>query len=162
MVLALDSDALIKLNRGGVLEQVARVYRCAIPEAVYHEVVTQGKARGYSDVDAIERVVQELMDVHPTGLGPRLEAGLGAGENAILALMHTSLDMVIVSDDARFLGWLKQHSHRQAIIPADLVVVLAHQEHLTRDEAREALERMRPTIPQTIYHQAMQDLEARE
>jgi hypothetical protein len=65
MALFLDADSLIKLNRVGVLELVARVFECIIPEAVYLEAVVNARARGYADAEAIDRTVQELISLIP-------------------------------------------------------------------------------------------------
>ena len=61
----LDADGLIKLNHAGVLERVAETYSCVIPEAVYDEVVTQGKARRYMDAEAIEVALTQRVQVTP-------------------------------------------------------------------------------------------------
>ena len=45
------------------------------------------------------------------------------------------------------------------LTPADLLVVMARQGILTKVEAREALERLRPAIRLAAYWDARQDLE---
>jgi hypothetical protein len=67
MALVLDTDSLIKLNRVGVLEIVARAFECMIPRAVYQEAVVNARAKVYADAEAIDKAVNELMNQSQSG-----------------------------------------------------------------------------------------------
>jgi hypothetical protein len=83
--------------------------------------------------------------------------GLGAGERAILSLITEWPDAVVVSDDRRFLTVLA--AQRAAFLtPADMLVVLARRGILTKVEAGDALERLRPAIRTKAYWDARMDL----
>jgi len=53
----IDSDALIKLTKTGLLEQVCRHYNCAITSEVKEESVDEGKKRFYKDALKIEELI---------------------------------------------------------------------------------------------------------
>ncbi len=159
MKLLLDADGLIKLQRAGVLGHVAESFSCTVPQAVYDEAVTSGKAHFHRDAEAIERIVAQSIAIAPTQESNQLELNLGAGETAILALVTRHMhDFVVVSDDRRFLALLRRRGV-QHLAPAHLLVVLARRGILTMEEAREALERLRPLIRLSVYWSIRQDLE---
>ena len=162
MVILLDADGLIKLSRAGVLEQVAQAFQCIIPDVVYHEAVTKAKERQYRDAEEIERIVQLAIAIRRTATAEVPELGLGAGETAVLALatQHEG-EFTIVSDDRRFLAFMARQEI-PFLSPADLIAVMARRGILTMDDAREALERLRPSIREAAYIETMQDLESYE
>lgn len=157
MRLLLDADGLIKLHRAGVLNLVAEAFTCTVPEAVFHEVVTRGKERLHQDAEEIERIISEVVEVARTEQ-EQAEPGLGAGEMAVLVLSVQGQDAIVVSDDRRFLSLLSARG-LPFLTPADLLAVLANQKALTRAEAREALEQLRPMIRAAAYWEAREDLE---
>lgn len=167
MRLVLDADSLIKLCKAGVLEQVAQAFQCVIPEAVYHEAVVRGKERVYPDAEEIERIVMAAIPIHHTPTGylnpmqytstsPDPKGELGPGETAVLALAHQE-ESVIVSDDRQFLSSLR-NQHIPFLPTADLIVEMAHQQVISTEQAREALNRMRPLISRGAYQDAIQEL----
>jgi hypothetical protein len=115
MPLILDADSLIKLNRVGILEWVARAFECVIPLAVYQEAVVNARAKGHADAESIDRIVKELMHIHD-----RVQAEpsttfrpLGLGEREVLAIAVQSHGYaVIVSDDLDFLNVVRQTGMR--------------------------------------------------
>jgi predicted nucleic acid-binding protein len=170
--LVLDADSLIKLCKAGVLEQVAQAFQCVIPEAVYHEAVVRGKERLYPDAEEIERIVMAAIPIHKTpaqylgqmhspGPGPDQEKVLGPGETAVLALAQHIGESVIISDDRQFLALLHSQ-HVPFLPPTGLIVAMTHQQVIPKEQAREALDRMRPLISRGAYQDATQDLEERE
>lgn len=162
MVILLDADGLIKLNRGRVLERVARVFECVITDVVYHEVVTQGKEQQYPDAAEIERIVETSMAVQSTATLEVPDLSLDPGETSVfgLAVQQTG-EYIIVSDDRRFLSLLARQGV-PFLVPVDLIVTMIQEGYLTEDEARDALEWMRPLIAETAYYRAMQKLESWE
>jgi hypothetical protein len=158
MTLILDTDALIKLFRAGVLEQVARAFNCIIPESVYQEAVIRGKARFYPDAEAIERIVMASVTVEPTSVMGIPELGIGAGETGVLALANQQQEkFATVSDDHRFLAILASQGI-EFLTPTALIISMARQGILTLREAREALIRLQPLVRKDAYDQAMQEL----
>lgn len=156
--LLMDADGLIKLHRGGVLALVVRTFSCAVPQAAYEEVVTRGKARLYEDAGEIEAIISNAVTILPVQGRQQPELGLGAGELGILSFLVRERDCIVVSDDRRFLATLTTQGS-EFLTPADMLVVLGRRGILTRAEAREALERLRPVIREAAYREARQDLE---
>jgi len=157
--LLLDADGIIKLYRAGVLAQVVRAFSCAIPRAVYEEVVAEGKLRLHPDADAIDAILLGMVTVIPVDRFQQPELRLGAGELAILSLLPQEPGAIVVSDDRRFLAVLSMQG-TPFLTPADILVVLSRRDILSAGEAREALERLRPAIRLAAYWDARQDLEA--
>lgn len=141
------------------MAEVIRAFSCAIPQTVYDEVVTKGKARLHQDAEAIETILRGMLVVLPVRKHQRPESGLGAGELGILSLLPQESDAVVVSDDRRFLTLLTAQG-TPFLTPADMVVVLARRGILTKAAAWEALDRLRPAIRPAAYWQARQDLES--
>lgn len=157
MRLLLDADGLIKLHRAGVLGQMVNAFRCTVPEAVYHEVVTRGKERLHQDAEEIEHILGEEVEVIRTEQAYG-ETGLGAGEMAVLTLAVQYQNAIVVSDDRRFLALLTVRGLR-FLTPADLLVVLARRRILTKGEAQKALERLRPMVRAVAFWEAREELE---
>ena len=166
----LDADALIKLNRAGVLEHVARTFECIVAEAVYHEVVTRGRAFHHPDAEELDRIIRESIAVQPSVSGAsdildsRGMPGVDAGERGVLDVYHSlsagsaGEDLIIVSDDHRFLALL-DHLEIPALVPMDFIVLMVRQGFLSRKEGRNAVEQMRPLIREAAFQRAWQDLE---
>lgn len=160
----IDADALIKLHRAGVLERMSRAFDCIIPEMVYHEVITRGREFKHPDAEEIDKIIQSDIKVEsPVGETPYIAdvPGVDAGEKDLLALFSSfpaEEEIIIVSDDRRFLAVLGRLGI-PALIPADFIVLMAQQGFLAQEEARNALEQMRPSIRETAYRQALDDLE---
>ena len=160
-----DADAIIKLQRAEILQHVAQILDCIIPEAVYHEVVTRGRVFNHSDAEAIDRIIQASVVVQPPmGVAtPDIAEtiGVNAGEKELLGLFYSSpaeVETIILIDDRRFLALL-HYLEIPALIPADFIVLMARQGFLLKREARNALEHIRPLIRETAYQQALKDLE---
>lgn len=160
MRLLLDADGLIKLHRAGVLAVALKTFDCVVPQAVYEEVVVRGRARLHDDAEAIEAILggSSIVVARTESYLQQLEIGLGAGELGILSLLPGEQDAVIVSDDRRFLAVLKARGAR-FLTPADILPLLWRRAALTQAEAREALERLRPSIRLAAYWDARQDLD---
>lgn len=159
MRLLLDADGLIKLHRAGVLAVAVRTFNCVVPQAVYEEVVVRGRARLHDDAEAIEAILGgSSVVVRTEPYLQQLEIGLGAGELGILGLLPGEQNAVVVSDDRRFLAVLKSRGVR-FLTPADILPLLWRRAALTQAQAREALERLRPSIRLAAYWDTRQDLD---
>ncbi|GEM_PF-2054633 len=160
MLLLLDADGLIKLNRAGVLETVASAFQCLVPESVYQEAVVDAKARGYSDAAVLEDIIAAKMKVQPASASPSSESGFGSGESGVLALLNMQTEAsVVISDDRRFLALLARQQ-RDFLTPSDLIVFMAREGILNTTPARAFLEALRPHIQKDAYLEAIQDIEA--
>jgi rRNA-processing protein FCF1 len=159
-VYILDADALIKLNHAGVLDRLVEAYSCLIPDAVYAEVVTVGKAHGYPDASEIEGALEGKVEVRVPRARLEQEPGMGAGESAALELALASEGAIVVSDDPTFLARLARGNVSHVAV-AFVVVSLRKEGVLSAYEANEALERLRPAIRRDVYREALDDLELR-
>jgi hypothetical protein len=158
--LIIDADAAIKLYRSGILAEVVKAFSCEMPEAVYNEVVTQGKRRLYQDAEEIEAIIAGKISIIATSGTLKPEMGLGAGESGILDVLREKPDLIVVSDDRRFLTVLSKMK-ASFITPADTLVLLARRNSITRSEAGKALEQLRPLIRSAAYYEARDYLEHR-
>ena len=152
----LDADALIKLNRIGVLAVLAAEYDCAAPSNVYQEVVTDAKARGYADADELAQLLGGVIEV-VSGTADGGVFGLGDGESAILTLLAEWPDALPVSDDRKFQGVLVSQSIA-FLSTSDVVSNLGQHGVLTLGDAIQALGALRPLINEMSYQRALQDL----
>ena len=155
----MDADGLIKLYRAGVLPHVITEFPSTVPTSVYEEVVIVGKARLHSDAEAIQSIIEGSVTIKATNSPLRPDLGLGAGESAILDLLPAA-DTFVVSDDRRFLTLLAMQA-TPFLTPAGLLVLLKRQGALTKEQADEALERLRPSIRPAAYWEARQDIQLR-
>ena len=170
MKVVCDADGLIKMAKAGILEAFARRVDLLVAPRVYQEAVEEGKARGYPDAWEIERILQEHGHVlQPPRRGrkrpPEEQAinalPLGAGEKETLAAYVRERADVVLSDDRAFLHALEAQGVPY-LTPAAALVLLARQREgtLSREEALQALERLRPWIRREQYEAARRDLEA--
>jgi len=162
MRLVCDADGLIKMNKAGILEMVARHAEVLLGPEIFREAVEEGKARGYPDAFEIELVSKQFTlkrpHVHPQADRILRERELGSGEREALQLYLSEEAEAIVSDDQAFLSLLEAHSVPY-LTPAAIVVLLAERGILRPlEKAYEALERLRPLIRQEQYRAAYGDL----
>jgi hypothetical protein len=126
-------------------------------EAVFDEVVTRGKARLHQDAEAIGAIINRSLELAPIRGPSEAALGLGSGESSILHLLSREQDVLVVSDDRRFLSVLAARSI-PFLTPADMVLVLARRGVLTKAKAKDALERLRPLIRRSAYLEIQQKL----
>lgn len=155
--LIFDADGMIKLYRSGILAEVTQVFSCVITSTVLDEVVTKGKARLHQDAEAIGTIISDSVELVATKEYQELELGLGAGESSILDLLDREQDVLVVSDDRRFLSVLSARNIPY-LTPANMVLVLAKRSILTEAEAEEALELLRPLIRTAAYWETREEL----
>jgi hypothetical protein len=136
---------------------VVQEFSCATTEAVFDEVVTKGKARLHQDAEEIADIISGPVELLPIEEHTEAELGLGAGESSILSLLSREQDVLVVSDDRRFLSVLSARKV-SFLTPADVILVLAMRYVLTQVEAEEALERLRPLIRRVAYLEAKHEL----
>jgi rRNA-processing protein FCF1 len=149
MPFVFDSDGLIKLNLAGVLQHVIQSFDCIVPQAVVDEVITRGRERGYQDVSEIEAVLAGA-EIVPAGEGANVPVRLGLGELAILELVPSLSDAIIISDDRRFTNFLAAEGI-PFLVTAGVLLTLVRRSVLSKEEAQEALERLKPLVRSTAY-----------
>lgn len=157
MRLVLDADALIKLNRIGVLALLLTTFPCTVPATVYREVVEVGSLHGYEDASAIAEMLEgraEIVEVSAT----EAFRGLGVGDEGILEVVRTSPDSIVVGDD-RILARALIASKIGVLSAAGAVVLLARESLLSLKAAERALEALRPGINLDTYSSAKWNLD---
>lgn len=163
MELLLDADAVIKLQRTGVLELVAQTFSCTIPDEVHREVVVQGKAGGYPDAWMIEETVRRLVTIgQPQEQSDRpvmrVPPGLGPGERGVLSLHAQDAVATMVTDDRAFVGFLARNRITY-MVPAGLIVSMVERGVLAVEEGEAVLGRMEPMIREDVYRQGVDDVQ---
>jgi hypothetical protein len=161
-----DADALIKMAKAGFLETLAQQVELIIGPRVYREAVVEGKSRGYPDAFELDRVIGLHVDVRERSPRPPAQArrlgkqfSLGAGELEALNIFNQEAADGVVSDDRAFLNALASLGVPY-LTPAAALLLLAERGSLTGHQALEALERLRPLIPEAQYSAALEDIKA--
>lgn len=157
--LLIDSDSLIKLAKIGLLENVTKIFSVQITEEIFNETVTEGKKRLYEDANKIEKFITNgkiiVIKKKRKGRIPAKE-NFGAGELSIIDAKEKK--HIIVTDDLSFTRYLQSNK----IIPissANLIISLKEKSILTKQQAFNYLERLKPHIRDEIYKNIANDLE---
>ena len=139
----MDADCLIKLTKADLKERVCAAWSVTIPDLVRRETVDRAShlpdaVRIRDNVERKRIAVQEVAGVQ------------AAGEEAALFLFRTGGFDVIGSDDARFIRRLRGLGV-PFVVPAVVTVLLCRDGALTAEQAREALESLRPHVSPDQY-----------
>ena len=148
--IVVDSDALIKLAKSGLLQTIASRTHLLISERVYDEVVKKGKEKMYDDAITVERLVYE-------GIIRRVkEEGTesASGEHSSLNIFRQTNAAAIVSDDQRFLSFLESEGI-PFIIPSHMIIRLVQRRKISAQTAISGLKRIRALIRNDAYQEAM-------
>src|SRR3989304_7665134 len=162
--LVLDSDGLVKLEKAGMLQTLAQEFDCLIPEAVYDEVIRQGKKEAYEEAFKIEKIVESSIKrqiIRPHSKAEQILQGvtsLGKGEKETLNLYFDKEADGITSDDRTFLNLLQKNKVR-FFTSANSVVELVKRGTVANAMGMEALNKMKALIRDKVYQKAKQDLE---
>ena len=148
----LDADAAIKLAKAGVLEKLAEHSKCIMPRQVYDEVM-EGKEKMLEDAFAVEALVLnkrlKIVEVDTD----EIQESLGTGEKAALAAFGKHKAEAIVSDDRKVLAKLEARG-MPFTTPANIIVILAANKKLTREEGLHALNKIKNSIREDVYMKA--------
>lgn len=158
MKLLLDADAFIKLRHAGLLSVVVRTFECETTQAVFDEVVRDGRARNHPDADEIGVIIDEFVEVLINVADNYVvRRGLGQGERSLLRAYRQSENRTIVSDDREFQKMLYREGI-EYLSPAGVIVLLNSIGTLGVEDSVAALASMRPYISEATYQRALSDL----
>lgn len=138
-----------------------------VPQAVWEEAVEEGKRRMHEDAEVLERTLVEggaevVGDERFRASEELLErsgAYFGAGERAALAVFFARDAGAILTDDGAFLRLLAgARPPVPALAPTAAIIELAGTGRLSVEEAREALEKIKPHVRAGTYEAAMNEL----
>lgn len=150
------------MYKSGILERVLELWKVSVPAAVYEETVQRGREEAYPDAEAIDRLIAKR--VRTPRRDPRAQRilqtcpSLGKGEREALYLLLAEQADAVVSDDRAFLRILRRHN-LPGLPPALVLPKLVEEGKLSKEEALQALERMRPLIRREAYLEARTRLE---
>ena len=159
-----DSDGLIKLTKAECLQILLEHFTCSITKEVYEETAIKGMERLYDDAFQIEELVKKgMLNVEKTKNNKQAQqilksSGVGKGEASSLHLFFNTNARAIISDDRIFLNLLEQNNI-PFIIPADLIIRLVELKLISKDEAMDALNKLKPYVSQKNYNNAKENLE---
>lgn len=167
--IVVDADGLTKLGKSGALPLLLGAARLLVPKAVWEESVEEGKRRMYEDAHELEAaLVDGGAEVVSYEAGEEVEgllgggsaASFGAGERAALAVFYAVGADAVLTDDRAFLRLLADADPPvPALVPAAAIVALAEGDWMTVDEARDALDKLKPSIWGDVHAAAVEDLE---
>jgi len=159
-----DSDGLIKLTKAECLQILLEHFTCSITKEVYEETAIKGMERLYDDAFQIEELVKKgMLNVEKMKNNKQAQqilksSGVGRGEASSLHLYFNTNARAIISDDRIFLNLLEQNNI-PFITPADLIIRLIELNLISKDEAVEALNKLKPYVSKKNYNNAKENLE---
>lgn len=147
----LDADAAIKLQKAGALGTLASFVKCVIAMKTYEEIL-RGKEKMHDDAFAIEQLV-EKGKVAIVKIKSYEKDGFGLGEGASLELFKKIKADGIISDDRKFISLLESQGI-PFIIPTDVIAMLFIKKQMSKAEAGQALDKIRPLVRESNYSAA--------
>lgn len=162
--LVFDSDGLIKLTKADCLQILLEHFTCSITKEVYEETALKGMERLYDDAFQIEELVKNgRLNVEKAKNNKHVQqilinSGLGKGEASSLHLFFNINAKAIISDDRAFLNLLGQNNI-PFIIPADMIIRLFELKLISKDDAIDALNKLKPYVNKDNYNNAKENLE---
>lgn len=154
----LDSDALIKLTKAGLLEDVCRYYNCIITTEVKNETVDEGKRRLHNDALKIEYLInKKSLKIKDPKKSRKTKESLGKGEMSTASLYFEGKNRIIVTDDSAFIKYLEENDIKFSI-PADLILLMKVANKIDRKTALMYLEKMKDFIKEEVYSDVKKDI----
>ncbi len=155
---AFDSDALIKLAKAGVLEDICRNYSCSITNEVKNESVNEGKKRLHEDALKIEDFINKgLLKVIDLKISKQIKENLGKGEISVLRLYFQEKNSIVVTDDSAFIKHMNEDGIRFAV-PADIIFLMKTENKLDRKTSLSYLDKIKEFIKEEVYNEVKQDI----
>jgi len=154
----IDSDALIKLVKSGILEKICICYNCSITTEIKNECVDEGKRRLYKDALKIEEFInKKLLRIKNSKKSGKIKWNLGKGETSALNLSFQDKKSTIVTDDSAFIKYLEENNIK-FFVPADLMLLMVVSNKIDKKTALRHLEKMKDLIREEIYHDIKKDV----
>lgn len=154
----LDSDALIKLTKAGMLEDVCRHYNCIVTTEVKNEAVDEGKRRLHQDALKIEYLInKKSLKIKDPKTSRKTKENLGKGEMSAASLYFEERNRVIVTDNSAFIKYLEENNIKFSI-PADLALLMKVENKIDRKTALIYLEKMKDLIKEDVYSDVKKDI----
>ncbi len=154
----IDSDALIKLTKSGILEHICLHYSCIITAEVKNECVDEGKKRLYKDALKIEEYVnKKLLKTTDLKKPSKIGENLGKGEVSTVNLYFQEKDSIIITDDSAFIKYLEENNIK-FLLPADLILLMKISNKIDKGTALKYLEKIKSFIREEVYNDIKKDI----
>jgi len=133
-----------------------------IPEGVFEETVKQGKIELYPDAFRLEKEIKEKVEVKEVvenAKATEITKGksLGKGEREVLHLFFNEDADAIISDDRSFLNLLEEEGIA-FLNPANIIVFLKRKKRIKKEEALDALNKIKELIRKEVYEKAKEEV----
>lgn len=153
-----DSDALIKLTKAGILKKICYHYNCVITTEVKNECVDEGKKRLYKDALRIEEFInKKLLRVTKVERITKIKENLGKGEMSTVNLYFQEKNRIIITDDSAFIKYLEENNIK-FFIPADLLLLMKHSKKIDKKTALGYLEKIKNFVREEVYNDIKKDI----
>lgn len=147
----IDSDALIKLAKSDMLEQICQHYNCSITPEVKNECVDEGKRRLYEDALKIEEFInKKLLRILDSKKAIKIRENFGRGETSTINLYFQEKGSIIITDDSAFIKYLEENNIKFSI-PARIIVLMKINNKIDKKTALNCLEKMKEFIKEEVY-----------
>jgi hypothetical protein len=160
-----DADGLLKVHKAGFLEAVTTTYLCLLPSEVHREAMLAARHAHPEETSALENLrragrLLKRPAARSSGADRLLamSAALGTGERGALRLFYKERADFLVTDDRAFLALLTRN-RISFLTPSEMLFGLRKANLLSREEAEEAAERLRPLIRREVYRDLKERLE---
>ena len=154
----IDSDALIKLTKSGILELICHHCNCIITTEVKNECVDEGKKRLYKDALEIEEIInKKLMKVIELKRTRKVNENLGRGELSSVNLYFQEKNSCIITDDSAFINYLEENNIK-FFVPADVILLMKISNKVDKKTALIHLEKIKDLIREEVYNDIKKDI----
>lgn len=154
----IDSDALIKLTKSGLLDLTCSHYSCIITTEVKNESVEEGKRRLHKDALHIEQAINaRLLRIKDPKSSRKLKERLGKGEASAFDLYFEEKNCLVVTDDATFIRYLEEKGVKFCV-PADLILLMKIENKIDKKTALGYIEKMKDLIKEEVYLDIKKDI----
>lgn len=154
----MDSDALIKLTKSGIIEEICHHYYCIITPEVKNECVEEGKKRLYDDALKIEGLINKnLLKIVESKESVKIKNNFGKGEISTLNIYFQEKNSFIVTDDSAFITYLEENDIK-FFISADLIFLMKVSNKIDKKTALNYLEKIREFIREEVYNDIKKDI----
>lgn len=148
--LLFDADALIKLAKISILKKATESFAVEITPEVYEEAVEDGKKKLYPDAEEIDLLTQQknitILQKKDSEKGEL--KGYGKGESSLYRVYGKNT--IVVTDDVTFTKEIRGEGKR-CISSAHILELLYKKQKITKNQALQAIEKLKPYIKKELY-----------